>query len=410
MTISAASYTVVVPTFNRPQFLDRLLRYFARTRLMAPILIADGSRNDALRANQALIAQAQKEGMSVGHYIPPADPDIVSAGTCRFGYIPRLDLAMSQITTPFVHLLCDDCFASPEFFAAAAGILESDRSTSTVIGQMWTLTLDRTRTTTSTYGSIKELHLAASGGTRPGKSGLARLIGNNAGVGPMNVLWAMHRREHLVLFLRAGSAATRAVVENARYFDTPDAAEEWALDYWHGSMINVFALVNGNVRHVPHLMLGHQHHADNWGLQLSRGPRLNEAIMRPYWAMMSRPYLDAAAGLLAEMDGLSLDDARSAVQYGMWRDMARRIGYIADLRLREINVDDGAVPERVGRTWLKQIPGARMTVRAVLAQFSKYQAAMRLRKERPLMDAPEIRLLCEFIENDPGHAMQGAVQ
>jgi hypothetical protein len=397
---SGADYTVLVPTYNRPQFLERLLRYFIHVRVQAPVLVADGSGDDGRKENDSVIARHRGAGLDVHHFVPGADPMLVSAGDCKFGYMPRLDLAMAEITTPFVHLLCDDCFASPEFFAAAAQVLRTDPQVSTVIGQLWTLTLDPTRQYTATYGKVQEMRLAGSGGTRVGKSALDRLIAN-ANAPTMNILWAMHRRDHLAAFFKAGRAATRAVAENAEHLGLPTQAEEWALDYWHGIMINVFAMIRGNVQHVPHLMLGHQYHADNWGLQLSRGPRLNEAIMRPYWGLMAEPYVDATSSLLAASEGVSKEAARSAVLYGMWHDMARRISHIADLRLRELPKSEIRLKSKDRHSGLKRIPGARVAAHAVLAQFQKYRRTKKLREDRALMEAPEMRTLREFIERDP---------
>ena len=394
----ATDYTVVVPTYNRAPFLERLFRYFVRAGLQAPLLVADGSEDEGLRANTALIEKYRREGLQIEHYIPPRDPKLVAVGSCRFGYAPRLNLALRGVKTPFVDLLCDDCFASPEFLESAALLLRTDNTASTVVGQMWTITLDLARQSTSLYGPVQQFSLAETGGIHKGKTALQRLIAT-AGSGAMNSLWAMHRRDNLIRVFGAAQEAIDVLIENRQEADPPGAAEEWALDFLHGTIVNIVSLIDGAVRHVPHLMLGHQYHADNWGLQLSRGPRLNEAIMRRYWALISAPYIESAVKMIIEKEDVSPDDARIAVHAFFWKDMARRLNHTANLRIQSLAGEPDAAQASAPRRHLRRIPGLRAAGRSVLGLPALYRDAKRRRYDRDLSQTAELRFLRAFIES-----------
>jgi glycosyltransferase domain-containing protein len=394
----AAGYTVLVPTYNRPPFLERLFRYFLHARLDAPILIADGSQGEALAKNKALVAKYRDEGLDIGHFIPPPDPQLVGVGSCRFGYAPRLNLALREVTTPYVDLVCDDCFVSPEFLNAAARLLDGDSSISTVVGQMWTMTLDRERESTSLYGSIQEFNLAGTGGLKAGNTAVERLIANIDSAA-MNSLWAMHRRDNLALVFGVAQSAIDALIGNAKDDDLPGPAEEWALDFLHGTMVNMVAMISGGVRYVPHLMLGHQYHADNWGLQLSRGPRLDDAVMRRYWTLISAPYISGAAALAVKADGIAAEEAGVVVQAFLCKDMARRMSHAANLKVQSLGTQPVAkMNESLLRRILRKIPGLRMVAIFVGRAPSLYRKKIQRGRDRKLSDVPEIRLLRNFIE------------
>jgi len=66
------SYTLVVPTYNRPKELGRLLQFLARQGARFPVLVLDSSRDDVRAANRAALGAA---GVDARHHeFDPAIP------------------------------------------------------------------------------------------------------------------------------------------------------------------------------------------------------------------------------------------------------------------------------------------------------------------------------------------------
>ncbi len=383
--------TILIPTKNRHAFLVRLLRYLDRIfylRQEQPrIFIADGSSDDVFALNAGEIEQS---ALSITHWQPPKDINTSKAGNCRFFYIPRMALAIDEIKTPYVQLLCDDSFVGAEFLDRAIWILGADPGISTVVGQTWVLSLDEDRDTTRQYGSITGMHLAEMTPPKYAATALERVMLNPDFGALNNSIWSMWRREVLSGYLKAGFAATQTLFTGIPGY-MPGLEEEWTLDFIHGMMAPVFQLIAGNVAYVPKMMFGHQVHGNNLGLHLFRGPKFQEAAARPYFGLIVGSYLSSAAALLIG-SGAGAEAARIAVAQGLWSHMARRLpGWIEERRTRVLP------PEPVSggkRAWVGAIPGLRPAAKAI----SIWHAAGVKKIESSLMEGQDIVLLRRFLE------------
>lgn len=92
--------TYVIPTFNRPAFLHRLLSYYAAVHCTAPILIADSSDTEAKVSNQASVAEFRDRLNVDLHYFD-------------LGVIPKCRQILELVETPFAVFSADDDFLVP---------------------------------------------------------------------------------------------------------------------------------------------------------------------------------------------------------------------------------------------------------------------------------------------------------
>lgn len=99
-TTQSKLLTYVIPTYNRPQFLHRLLSYYAKVGCSAPILIADSSEPVAKASNQATVADFQTTLNIQLHYF-------------ELGVIPKCRQILERVETPFTVFSADDDFLVP---------------------------------------------------------------------------------------------------------------------------------------------------------------------------------------------------------------------------------------------------------------------------------------------------------
>jgi hypothetical protein len=60
--------SLVIPTYNRPQFLGRLLLYYKQVKLPHKITVADSSDPKVINANAELVAAA-KDVLEIDHLV-----------------------------------------------------------------------------------------------------------------------------------------------------------------------------------------------------------------------------------------------------------------------------------------------------------------------------------------------------
>jgi glycosyltransferase domain-containing protein len=91
----AASYTLVVPTFNRPQLLRRLLRYLELSDARFGILVLDSSAPEHKRANAEAVASVKLRIRRIEYdsALPPFE---------------KFCSGMAEVETPFLSLCADD--------------------------------------------------------------------------------------------------------------------------------------------------------------------------------------------------------------------------------------------------------------------------------------------------------------
>ncbi|MEP0942319.1 MAG: TIGR00180 family glycosyltransferase [Rhizobiaceae bacterium] len=91
--------TIVIPTRNRPAFLERCIKYYADINFPAVFIIADSSGSEFLDRNRQSISAVSSD-LSVHHMVFPKDED--------FG--GKISKAVSESTTEFTGIIGDDDF------------------------------------------------------------------------------------------------------------------------------------------------------------------------------------------------------------------------------------------------------------------------------------------------------------
>ena len=107
--------TIVIPTFNRPSHLRRLLRYYEGIDVRLSILVADSSPDDVKVVNRECISAFKN--MDYLHYIA-YNPSIHP--------MKKLNDAVRQVSTPFVVYCGDDDFLIPSGILAAMEFMYSN--------------------------------------------------------------------------------------------------------------------------------------------------------------------------------------------------------------------------------------------------------------------------------------------
>ena len=118
----SAQLTLIVPTFRRVRFLDRLLDYAQATRFPFPILVADSSEGEEFGRNAARI-EACDAPLKVAHL--------------RFacGLMEKMFCSVEKVTSPYCALWADDDFQLPEGLLAGLKFLDENPDNGSCMGQ-----------------------------------------------------------------------------------------------------------------------------------------------------------------------------------------------------------------------------------------------------------------------------------
>lgn len=244
-------FSLVVPTRNRPAYLERLLRYYAGQRSTAPMWIADSSDPAALEANRRVITSARAAGLVISHEVHPVE----------IAMYDKIHRGLARVETPFVALVGDDDFIVPAGARAAAAHLAAHPEVAICHGRAAVFTLGMV----DARGASIPLHVQtyrqrAVRGRTPA-SRLARHLGRYA-----TTMYSMHRTADLV----ANMAACRDHVE----------------DFQFGELLpSCLSVVQGEVAKLDVLYMVREH------LVFSEGRKTGG-----WGTMRARPYFDARYG------------------------------------------------------------------------------------------------------------------
>ena len=125
-------YSFVVPTRNRPAYLERLLRYYVGQELAAPMIVADSSTTpEVVAACRDLCTRARAEGLVIDHQVH--DP--------RGSFHGKLVDALGTVTTPYAGFVADDDFIVPAGARACAEHLHAHPGCALAQGRALAFTL-----------------------------------------------------------------------------------------------------------------------------------------------------------------------------------------------------------------------------------------------------------------------------
>lgn len=104
--------TLVIPTFNRPAHLKRLLTYYQQAGLQTRFLVLDSSNEDTVAANAALVASC---GERFRHVVFPSSLPVAT----------KLFQGLALVETPYCAFCADDDLVFPDALTHALDFLAS---------------------------------------------------------------------------------------------------------------------------------------------------------------------------------------------------------------------------------------------------------------------------------------------
>jgi glycosyltransferase domain-containing protein len=115
------TYTLLIPTYNRPDMLERLLRYLERERASFPILVADSSKPETQAHNKNVISAVD---LNVTHapFDETTDPYV------------KMRAGLTMIGTPYSSICADDDLIVLSALPRCVEALDRDRSAAVAHG------------------------------------------------------------------------------------------------------------------------------------------------------------------------------------------------------------------------------------------------------------------------------------
>lgn len=270
--------TVVIPTRNRPDFLARLLHYYAQTRCPYPIVVGDSSDPAPLDQTRAVIGRLEGTLRIVHRQYPtykgyPSD----------LGMTETLSDLLQRVETKYVVFVADDDLVIPGAMEEAVGFLEL-------------------------HGDYSAVH---------GRAALCGLSGHVNG----NVKWlqpyllpqivsstAVERlRDHL----RVGGATEFSVKVTDQMRAHWQARRALGMINRFGELlVSCLGAIQGKAHRMNRLYMVRQGHLE----MDSRSPGLEELITDPNWSSQYVLFHDHLAQALARQDRIALEEAREVIQ------------------------------------------------------------------------------------------------
>jgi glycosyltransferase domain-containing protein len=112
--------TIFIPTYNRPQWLNRTAAFLQHGSVRLPMIVADGSEPEAATANQAACREL---GTNIEYFHMPSATD---PGGSAKNYLRRFSAALARVKTPYVVCCADDDLLLPETAVKAADFLANN--------------------------------------------------------------------------------------------------------------------------------------------------------------------------------------------------------------------------------------------------------------------------------------------
>lgn len=359
---------LVVPTYNRPEFIHRLLSYHAQSSGLQ-IIIGDGSDPWNLAENKKIIAAFVDRGLEIVHYTP-AVPSFVKPGLeGAYGYAERQVNGVKLSSRRFINTTADDDFVSPEFMTAAADFLNSNPDYSAVTGYVFGFSLDRP----GAESWIASADFVPVRSTARSEPRAVDRIGRYEFVPMTKLEYAFFRRETF-------DAIGKTLLDVANKAQDPADATTpkittFSLIYLYDLIADHIALALGKVHWLPHLQAGCQFHETNWGGQVRTQYKANlvDSYMAPHWPILANICLDAVSAALVHSEGIDRATARRIAEGGMAIRVGQKLLYQGRLRLEASDADRAelwSTPSDFRRR-LRSIPGARRVVQALRKKFAE---------------------------------------
>lgn len=273
--MSGSLLTVLIPTLNRPDFIERLLAYYASCQFKERISIGDSSQQDKALANQQIIDRYKNQLLIDYVYCPQLN----DSQTIQF--------LSNQVKTPYIVFCADDDFLVPSGLAASVNFLEKNSAYVSAHGDGLVFVLDGS----GVYGRIKatsRYFLSASE--------------NETAVQRLDQL--MHRY-WVPLF-----AVHRTAVWQRMYRDISMIKDKSFTEL----LPCCLSIILGKHKHLPALYLLRQAHQARYFL-----PDTYDWIVSAQWSEVHACFNQLLTDALMEIDHLSAERASQETKKSLWR-------------------------------------------------------------------------------------------
>lgn len=330
--------TLCVPTLNRPEFLARLLRYYATTRYRHWIFIGDSSECQHAERNQQTVASFDGVLKVVYRHYP---------GLSSCACVEQLN---REVTTPYCAFMADDDFVTPSGLDRCLAFLERHSDYVAAHGRAILFQIEGG----GAHGAIGNVGPYPQAVVRS-ETGAARLREFFTS-SLYTLLFSVHRTEAWQAMFRGVSSLPGDRSQNI----------------FKDELIPVsVSVIRGKVQELDGLYLARQAHEG-----IYRHPDIYDWITDPAWLPSYEVFRDRLGEELCRQDGLDAAEARRVVKDVCWAFLAHgmmsswqaasRQPVHAERRLHGLR--------RVAR----QIPGLRPIWRRVRALIERRRTAWSL--------------------------------
>jgi len=320
--------TLIIPTYNRPDFLERVLRYYASQRVRFPIVVADSSPSSAADANRRIV-EALQPALAIRY--ERHEPEIHVA--------QKIARALDEVPSPYAALGADDDFSIPASLERGAAFLASHPDYALVHGEAVLFQV----TPAAAYGRCLWVARYPQRAVE-GATGAVRLLDHLSRYSV--TFYSLHRTERLRQNWR-----TVAALE---------------LDYAFVELLpSCLSVIQGKCKQLRELFLVRQAHAAQTSTSHLQDPL--EWVGDPRWSQQQAHVRNALAEALIRQDGLSSSVVHEVVKQAFW-------AYLAGMLQRKWHGRYGSPRRLAGaalrwRTMVQHLPGVRQTWHAVRSRL-----------------------------------------
>ncbi len=373
---------LVIPTYNRPEFVRRVLSYHARSEGLQ-IIFGDGSDPPHLAESKKIIESFSGASLEIIHYTPTLPSFVRSGLEGAYGYVERQVNAAKLSARRYINICADDDFVSREFLIDAAEFLDANPDYSAVTGYVFSFRSDQP----SAAGRIVDIAMPPLRSTARSEPHAANRIGNYEFDTSTCLEFAFFRHD---VFDAIGKALLEVAERAQDPVDTTSTEfTTFTLLYLYDLIPDHVALALGKVHWLPRLQLGRHFHGMNWGGQVAN---LADSFVASHWSTLANIYLDAVVDALVQSEGLDRGTARRIAEAGLALRSGQRLVTAGQRRLEKIGVTPEAAAPIGIRRWLRAVPGARALV---------HTAIERLYNGRPVrvQDLPaDVKSMLDFVD------------
>lgn len=360
--------TLCVPTKNRPVFLGRLLRYYARTGYRYWLFIGDSSDPQQADRNERMVASLAGQLKIAYHHYP-------GLSSCA-----ALEQLSRHVATPYSALVCDDDFVCPTGLDRCMAFLGEHPDYGAAHGKGLMLMTERG----APYGSIGTVKsfpqpiLESSTGSERLRVFLTRT--------PPALLYSVHRTDTWRAMFRG--LHLLGGVDNRNMFK----------DELIASCVSV---IRGKVKELDGLYLIRQPHVED----SLRFPHVYDWITDPAWFPSYQLFHDRVVQELIRQDRISPEEAQTVMREGFWHYLVHEV--IGAWQKEQAGAQQ--VPSSRLRAVIKRIPGLRRIWRGVRLTVQRYRDELSL----PALLQPtspyhaDFRPVYEVITSPPAERAEG---